>query len=187
MKAFTISGVEKNNQILPNSSQHKKVTKRKSLHIIWYKKHSKNFSLAQQGQISSTVLKSARVEIVDPVTKLFNFYINNSFVPEQWKKANKTPIPKVDHPKETSDYKQTNVTSILSKVFERIICKFIIEYTKEIWEKNKQHGFPPGKCKMNSIIKLVDDMSTSIDNKESILAINGVYRWCICNKMRLNP
>ena len=63
------------------------------------------------------------------------------------------------------------MTSILSKVFERIICKYIIENTKDIWEKNKQHGFLPGKCTMDAIIKLIDDMSMAVDNKESILAI----------------
>ncbi|CAF1061997.1 unnamed protein product, partial [Brachionus calyciflorus] len=54
-------------------------------------------------EISAAVLKSARLEIVDIVTKLFNFYINNSFVPEQWKKADITPIPKV-----TSDHLQSS-------------------------------------------------------------------------------
>ncbi|CAF0767857.1 unnamed protein product [Brachionus calyciflorus] len=38
-----------------------------------------------------------------------------------------------------------------------------------VWEKNKQHGFLPGKSTMDAIIKLVDDMSTAKDNKESIL------------------
>ena len=128
-------------------------------------------SSAGPDELSATILKSSRLEILDITAKLFNHYINTNFVPEQWKRANITPIPKVDHPKEPGDYRPINVTSILSKVFERIICKYIIENTKDIWEKNKQHGFLPGKCTMDAIIKLIDDMSMAVDNKESILAI----------------
>ena len=90
--------------------------------------------------LSARLLKSARLEIADTLVQLFNSYINQSFVPSQWKFANITPIPKIDNPKDPGDYRPISVTSILSKVFERILCKHIIEKTKNIWKTNKQHG-----------------------------------------------
>jgi hypothetical protein len=121
--------------------------------------------------LSAKLLKSSSLEIADIILELFCNYIKHSFVPTQWKFANITPIPKVEHPKEWEDYRPISVTSSLSKVFERIICKIIIERTKNIWKNNKQHGFLPGKSTMDALIKVIDDWSMAIDRKESMLAI----------------
>ena len=61
--------------------------------------------------LSATILKSARLEISHIIAILFNVYIALSFVPSQWKSANITPIPKVDHPKEPNDYRPISLTS----------------------------------------------------------------------------
>jgi len=33
----------------------------------------------------------------------------------------------------------------MGKAFEKIIAKFIIQRSAQIWRTNKQHGFLPGK------------------------------------------
>ena len=121
--------------------------------------------------LSTRLLKESSLEIADILLELFSNYIKSSFVPTQWKLANITPIPKVDHPKDSSDYRPISVTSILSKVFERIISKLIIDKTKNIWMHNNQHGFLPGRSTMDAIIKVIDDWAMAIDNKESMTAI----------------
>ena len=47
------------------------------------------------GNLSPKVLKAARLELTETLTRLFNMNINNSFTPSQFKLANITPIGKV--------------------------------------------------------------------------------------------
>ena len=121
--------------------------------------------------LSATVLKSARLEISHIIAVLFNVFIALSFVPSQWKSANITPIPKVDHPKEPNDYRPISLTSNLCKTFERVLSKYTIDTTKDIWINNKQHGFLPGRCTTDAIAKVIDDWGFAKDRKETVFAI----------------
>ena len=53
------------------------------------------------------------MEIVEWLTTMFNEFVNKGFIPDQWKGANITPIPKVQHPKALSDYRPISLTSTL--------------------------------------------------------------------------
>jgi len=55
------------------------------------------------------------------LTQLFNQSIRCAVVPQQWKTACISPIPKVAHPAEASDYKPISVTPVLSRMLERHI------------------------------------------------------------------
>ena len=66
-------------------------------------------------------------------------------VPTQWKDANIAPVPKIAKPSKPEDYRPISLTSTLCKVMERLLAKFIIEQTKELWLENQQYGFLPGK------------------------------------------
>ena len=92
-------------------------------------------------------------------------------MPHQFKQANITPIPKVDHPNEWSDYRPIALTSNLCKVFEKVLAHYIVSITQDIWKDNNQHGFLPGKCTMDAITKVIYDWDLTADQLEAILAI----------------
>jgi len=61
-----------------------------------------------------------------PIAKLFNQSVLEGVVPCQWKWAIITPVPKVNKPKQPSDFRPISITSVLSRSFERYIIKSYI-------------------------------------------------------------
>ena len=57
---------------------------------------------------------------------LFNQSVNCGIVPQQWKEACITPVPKVAHPSVASDYRPISITSVLSRTLERHIVRAYI-------------------------------------------------------------
>ena len=82
--------------------------------------------------MNARVLKAARFELAPVITFLFNESIKQSFIPEQWKEANIAPVPKVQKPAKSEDFRPVALTSTLCKVLERILAKYIVNNTKEI-------------------------------------------------------
>jgi len=121
--------------------------------------------------INAKILKSAKYEILDIVTHLFNECIKYNVVPTQWKDANIAPVPKTAKPSKPEDYRPISLTSTLCKVMERLLAKFIIEQTKELWLENQQYGFLPGKNTSDALIQVIEDLSKAFDNNQSISAI----------------
>ena len=50
-----------------------------------------------------------------------------------WKRSNINPIPKVDIPKEKSDYRGINITLVIARAFERTVYN---TFEKEAVEEN---------------------------------------------------
>jgi ribonuclease P/MRP protein subunit RPP40 len=59
----------------------------------------------------------------------------------------------------------------MSKAFDKVIARYIINRTAGIWHTNKQHGFLPGKCTMDAVIKVMFDIGKAIDSKLSVISI----------------
>ena len=121
--------------------------------------------------ISAMLLKSARLELCDPISQMFNAWLSIGFVPSQWRAASITPIAKVDHPTSWSDYRPISLTSNLCKVFEKILVKFIVSHTSAIWTNNNQHGFLPGRSTLDASIRVLFDLEGAHDRKIQWLAI----------------
>ena len=58
-----------------------------------------------------------------PIAYLFNLSISESFVPQQWKTAWISPIPKAPAPQCHTDYRPISITSILSRITERLVVR----------------------------------------------------------------
>lgn len=69
------------------------------------------------------VFTKCSFELSDVVCHLLNTFLLSGFVPEQWKKAIVTPIPKVPKPSGVSDFRPISVTPILSRLMEKYIVK----------------------------------------------------------------
>ena len=121
--------------------------------------------------IAVNLIKEAKIELADPLVHLFNNFLKFSFVPDQWKNAHITPIPKISIPSSPLDYRPISVLSVMGKIMERVIAKYIINYTKNLWINNEQYGFLPGFGTVDAIIQVIDDWSLAKDNKKEIIAI----------------
>jgi len=65
------------------------------------------------------VFRRSAPVIAFPLTQQFNQSIRCAVVPQQWKMACISPISKVAHPAEASDYRPISITPVLSRMLER--------------------------------------------------------------------
>jgi len=61
--------------------------------------------------------------LAKPLAELYNFSVNNSFVPLQWKISKITPVAKIAKPQVCSEYRPISVTPILSRVLEKLVVQ----------------------------------------------------------------
>ena len=66
-----------------------------------------------------------------PLSYLINLSIATSTVPTQWKVASICPVPKIPNPKENADFRPISITSVLSRVTERL-AKVKSDYNNKV-------------------------------------------------------
>ena len=92
--------------------------------------------------IPPVVLKNCRFTLCGPLSRLYHLSYSSGFYPSAWKLANVQPVPKKGSRSDPSNYRPIAVTSLLSKIMERIIKQNLMDYL----ETNKlihdrQYGF----------------------------------------------
>ena len=68
--------------------------------------------------ISAYLLKSVAPEAAPSLAKLFNISISSGQIPNEWKKAIVTPLPKSRSAKLPLDYRPISVLPVIAKVYE---------------------------------------------------------------------
>ena len=91
-------------------------------------------------------------------------------MPEDWRKANVTPIFKKGKKEDPGNYRLVSLTSILGKVMEQLILEVII---KQVEEKkvirSSQHRFTKGKsCLTNLMIAFYDGRTGWVDEGRAV-------------------
>ncbi|MCQ4187848.1 hypothetical protein FK515_30265, partial [Klebsiella pneumoniae] len=86
-------------------------------------------------------------------------------VPEDWKKANVTPIYKKGLKEDPGNYRFISLTSVPGKVMEQILLKALTSQMKEVIGKS-QHRFVKGKLCLTNLIICYDKVTCSVDMSE---------------------
>jgi len=90
-------------------------------------------------------------------------------VPEDWRKANVTPVFKKGKKGDPGNYRPVNLTSIPGKVMEQLILDVI---NKQVEEKkvirSSQHGFIKGKSCLTNPIAFYDGMTAWEDEGRAV-------------------
>jgi hypothetical protein len=118
--------------------------------------------------ISPRLLKEARPSITRSLSRLFNMSLLLEVFPSAWKKANVCPIYKKAEDYLTPNYRPVSLLSILSKVFERVVFKYLFKYFQDnflisIW----QSGFLPGSSTITQLVEMYNSFCQAVsDGKE---------------------
>ena len=122
--------------------------------------------------ISPRLIKEAGPSIVKVLTKNFNKSLQLAKFPLMWKRANVLPIYKKAEDFITTNYRPVSLLSILAKVFEKIVFKYLFNHFRSnflisIW----QSGFLPGSSTITQFVEIYDQFCRAVSNGKEIRVV----------------
>ncbi|XP_057299344.1 uncharacterized protein LOC130629967 [Hydractinia symbiolongicarpus] len=135
-------------------------------------KNLKNDCSSGHDNIPIRFIKPVSEFITSPLVHIINNCINKEIFPQQWKIARVCPIPKIDTPISTKDYRPISVLPVLSKIYERVILSQLCEFIESNQLYNEtQSGFRKGHTTTTLMLKLRDDIKKAMAKSEVTLSI----------------
>ena len=126
-----------------------------------------NASSPGASEISIKVLKELRIIFIPILTKIFNYCIKASVLPDEWKSAIVTPLYKnKGSNEEFTNYRGISVLSPVAKIFEKILAKQIINYINDsdlLFED--QHGFRNSHSCETALHRIISRMMEVLNDK----------------------
>lgn len=110
------------------------------------------------------VLRELADIIARPLSIIFDRSWQLGEVPEDWSKANVTPIFKNGKKEEPRTYRFVGLTSIPGKVTEQLILETISRHmNNKKFFRSSQHGFTKGKSCLTNLINFYNEMTGLVD------------------------
>ena len=100
------------------------------------------------------------------LTTLMDITLNNTTLPDDWRKAIVIPIFKGGDRSSAGNYTPVSLTSVVCKQMEHVIAG----YLRQIWEKNGwlyegQHGFRPGYSCESLLVTVCQDFADTLEGE----------------------
>ena len=107
--------------------------------------------------ISGRMIKSTACSIAPAVTALFNQTIRQGKLPNHWKTARITPVPKASDRTKVENYRPISILPILSKLLKRHIYNCLMKHLNDHHPlSDNQWGFTCGKSTVGALLTAVD-------------------------------
>jgi len=104
---------------------------------------------------------------------LINLSISTSTVPTQWKRARICPVPKTSNPKHPSDFRPISVTSVLSRITEKIIVRDFLYPALDCPPATlcftDQYAFRPSGSTTAALIALLNSVTQALENNPYVV------------------
>ena len=123
--------------------------------------------------IHNKLLKNLPLPFIKIILLLFNKCMKEKKMPQTWKIAKITMIPKKDQNKTLlSSYRPISVTSCLGKLFERVVAQRMYSFleSKNILTKY-QSGFRAHRCTLDNLLFFTQKTAEAFNRKKNIVAI----------------
>ena len=118
---------------------------------------------------TNRLLKDFKSELAEPLSIIFKHCLKNGYVPKDWKIANVCPIFKKGQKSEPSNYRPVSLTSVVCKVFERLLQKSIMDHLEKNNILNEtQHGFRSRKSCTTNLIDFLNYATEKLDGGEPV-------------------
>ena len=115
-------------------------------------------------------IKEMSCFLIKPIMSIFRKSLQTGQVPKLWRSGIIVPIYKNNRkPEDPSSYRPVCLTSVVCKLFERIIHKYLIIYLRvnEIISSS-QHAFLTGKSTATNLIDCLNDWTKLIDARKPV-------------------
>lgn len=114
--------------------------------------------------IHPKLLFELRIELVKPLTKLFNVSIKNGVVPVEWREAGVVPLFKKGKKSEPENYRPVSLTSLICKIMESILKDSILGHLDKFSLINdSQHGFSKGRSCLTNLLVFMEKVTNTLD------------------------
>ena len=121
--------------------------------------------------IQAWMLRDLAPYFAPPVAAIFNSSIRESYIPDKWKAAIVSPLPKKSPPKIIEkDIRPISLTCILAKELERIVIKHYKIETKDKIDP-MQFGNKQGVSTTHMLIKLLHEWQSQLDLGHSVRVV----------------
>jgi hypothetical protein len=121
-------------------------------------------SAAGPDEIGPRILKELEAVLTTPLVEIFRKSVSTGEVPDEWKKANVTPIFKKGTKKDPGNYRPVSLTSVCCKMLESILRDALMDHlTCNNLLKASQHGFMPGKSCTTNLLEFFEKTTQAID------------------------
>ena len=115
-------------------------------------------------EINGSVLKNCSKSLSYPISKIFNLSYNTGSIPTDWKTANVVPIHKKDDKSKVINYRPISLTSLVMKVFERILYdELLVRIIDKI--DPRQHGFLKNKSCNTNLLSFTESVTRKLHEK----------------------
>jgi hypothetical protein len=119
--------------------------------------------------LNPRLLKEASSILKYPLCKLFNLSLSTSIFPTEWKFANVTPVFKKDSPCNVKNYRPISLISIVRKIMERSVYKYIYNYLlANCIIIPHQSGFTRGDWAINQLLFITNEFGEALDEGKEI-------------------
>lgn len=113
------------------------------------------------------LLKEGAQHLAQPLSHLFNMSIQSGLLPRDWKNANVTPVYKKGSRHNLSNYLPVSLTSVVFKVFERIIHRNIVNFLYDTDQLHDyQHGFRAKHSSQMQLLSTVNEWARAMDSRK---------------------
>ena len=122
-------------------------------------------------RIPQRVIKDGINHLIAPLSMLFKLIYETKLIPDQWKIAKVTPIPKKGSKNELANYRPISNLCSMSKIYEKLILKRVIELQEMFnvdFTGNQQHGFKKNKSTATAGLVLQSIIADHVDINELV-------------------
>jgi len=129
-------------------------------------KHNK---AAGEDGLVSTYVKGSIKGIMKPLLHVYNRSLEETIIPDEWKRANVTAIFKKGAKWDPANYRPVSLTSQIGKIMERIIKDDMVKFLeRNHLIKNSQHGFRNKRSCLTNLLSFMEKVAEYLDSGEPV-------------------
>ena len=121
---------------------------------------------------STSFVKKLKSTLAYPLAVLFTHIFECGVIPDAWRVAHVTPVHKKGVSSSVENYRPISLTSVMCKVFERIVKEQMLGYLcKHGLITRHQHGFLSQHSTTTELLETLNDWTLALRNKNVVDAI----------------
>ena len=122
--------------------------------------------------LSSEILRDALLAVPIKLVELFNLSFDSSEIPNEWKIAKVTPLPKAGNSTDVGNLRPVSILPLPSKLIEKIVHNRIYTYCNDNnLLDDKQGGFRPKHSTISTTTFFINELYSAMNSNEITIAV----------------